>query len=405
MGKKKVLFISGSLGLGHVGRDLEIAKALRKIEPEVEISWLADDPASMVLLQAGETLLPDVEFWAHSNAKLTDFAKNYEINLSKSLMNMVKDWRSNAQVVAKLLEKEHFDLVVGDEAYELMIEIGQNRKFKTFPFVMIYDFVGLDSLTRNPIEIISMYMANRIWAKGMQPETSIADRNLFIGEVDDIPDKRFGFMLPNRRKLAIQSLDFLGYVLSFNPEDYRDKTMVRRVLGYGNEPLIVCSIGGTSAGKELLDLCARAYPLIKEKLLGLRMILVCGPLLKPDLVQAPEGVEVRGYVPELYKHLAAADLCIVTGGGTVTLELTALKKPFLYFPLKHHFEQEADVARRCERHGAGVKMDYAKITPEILAKVALSNFGTEAHYKHMPTDGAQKAAQIITQVLGKTATP
>ena len=41
---KKLLFISGSLGLGHVGRDLEIAKMLRKSNPDVQISWLADSP-------------------------------------------------------------------------------------------------------------------------------------------------------------------------------------------------------------------------------------------------------------------------------------------------------------------------------------------------------------------------
>jgi UDP-N-acetylglucosamine:LPS N-acetylglucosamine transferase len=246
-------------------------------------------------------------------------------------------------------------------------------------------------------------MANRLWVKGMQSGTSVVERSLFVGEVDDVPDKRFGFRLPNRRALAIKTLDFLGYILSFNPEEYRSKAAVRKVLGYGDEPLIVCSIGGTSAGKELLSLCAQAYPLIKEVLSDLRMVLVCGPLLQPDSVRAPESVDVKGYVPELYKHLAAADLCIVTGGGTVTLELTALQKPFLYFPLKHHFEQEADVARMCERHGAGVKMDYTKTTPELLAKAVLSNFGKDVHYASIPTNGADNAAQIIRQVLNKAS--
>lgn len=400
MEKKKVLFISGSLGLGHVGRDIEIAKALRKIKSEVEICWLADDPATMVLLQAGEKLLSEAKFWAHGNAKLGKSAKNYEANLVKLTMGMMKDWKSNAHVVANLMEKEHFDLVVGDETYELVIEMGNNPGFKTFPFVMIYDFVGLDSVTRNPIDVVSTYMANRIWVKGMQSGGSVAERSLFVGEIGDVPDKRFGFMLPNRRALAIKTLDFLGYILSFNPEEYRSKTAIRKVLGYGDEPLIVCSIGGTSAGKELLSLCAQAYPLIKVALPALRMVLVCGPLLQPDSVRAPEGVDVKGYVPELYKHLAAADFCIVTGGGTVTLELTALQKPFLYFPLKHHFEQEADVVYRCERHRAGVKMDYSRTSPELLAKTVLSNFGKEVHYASVSTDGASKAAQIISEVLG-----
>jgi predicted glycosyltransferase len=402
MDKKKVLFISGSLGLGHVGRDLEIAKALRKIEPEAEISWLADDPATMVLSQAGEELLPEVSLWAHSNAKLGDSARNYEANLVKLTMSMMKDWRSNAQVVGKLLEREHFDLVVGDETYELVIEMGNNPRFKRFPFIMIYDFVGLDSVTRSPVDIVSTYIANRVWAKGMESGKSVADRSLFVGEVDDVPDEKFGFMLPNRRALAVKTLDFLGYILSFDPEEYRSKATIRKVLGYGDEPLIVCSIGGTSAGKELLSLCGQAYPLIKEVFPGLRMVLVCGPLLNPNSVHAPKGVDVKGYVPDLYKHIAAADICIVTGGGTVTLELTALQKPFLYFPLKHHFEQEADVTRRCVRHGAGVKMDFTKTTPELMTKVVLANFGKKVHYPTIPTDGAQKAAQMISQVLNGT---
>ena len=56
-----------------------------------------------------------------------------------------------------------------------------------------------------------------------------------------------------------------------------------------------------------------------------------------------EGAKIVGYLPELYKHLAACDIAVVTGGGTVTLELTALQKPFLYFPLENHFEQEIAV--------------------------------------------------------------
>jgi hypothetical protein len=314
MSRKRVLFISGSLGLGHVGRDIEIVKALRKIEFGVEVCWLADEPASMVLAQAGETLLPEVRFWAHANEKLDRSAKGYKANLVKWIMSMRKEWKTNAQLVAKLVEKEHFDLVVGDEAYELMVEIVGNPDFKKFPFVLIYDAIGLDRVTRSPTDALAAYMINRLWAKGLQAGKLVADRSLFIGEVADVSDTKFGFMLPNRRKLAVEHVDFVGYVLSFSPEEYRDKEKVRRLLGYGNESLIVCSIGGTSAGKDLLSLCSQTYPFIKNKIPDLKMVLVCGPLLKPESVRAPEGVEVRGYVPELYKHLAAADLCIVTGG-------------------------------------------------------------------------------------------
>ena len=43
---------------------------------------------------------------------------------------------------------------------------------------------------------------------------------------------------------------------------------IRKKLGYDSESLIICSIGGTSIGKELLELAANAYPIVKEKMPG-----------------------------------------------------------------------------------------------------------------------------------------
>jgi len=396
---KKVLFISGSLGLGHIGRDLEIAKALREKHHEIDISWLAEDPATTVLKEAGEKLLPEAELLANSNAKLENSAKDYNANLVKWAMNMRKGWSGNAALVAKVVEREHFDLVVGDETYDIIVEMVKNPSFKKFPFVIMYDFIGLDAVTNHPMDRLATYMTNRIWVKALSAEPRLADRSVFLGEIEDVPDRKFGFMLPNRRRLAEKYVDFVGYVLSFNPKDYENKDKVRQLLGYGKEPLVVCSIGGTAAGKELLNLCTKAYPIIRKEISDIKMVLVCGPRLPADSIPATEGVKVKGYVPELYKHLAAADLCIVTGGGTITLELTALQRPFLYFPLEQHFEQEIDVAMRCERHRAGIKMMYSRTSPEILAKKAVSNIGEKVNYASIPTEGAQKAAKLISELL------
>ena len=80
---KKLLFISGSLGLGHIGRDIEIAKKLREFNPEIQISWLADSPATNVLKQARETLLPEAERLTHGNKELENNAKNHGANLTR----------------------------------------------------------------------------------------------------------------------------------------------------------------------------------------------------------------------------------------------------------------------------------------------------------------------------------
>ncbi|HXQ04207.1 MAG TPA: glycosyltransferase [Bradyrhizobium sp.] len=94
------------------------------------------------------------------------------------------------------------------------------------------------------------------------------------------------------------------------------------------------------------------------------MIVVAGPRIDPASLNAPDGVEVRAFVPNLDRHLAACDLALVQGGLTTCMELTAAGTPFLYFPLKNHFEQNFHVAHRLDRYGAGRRMEFATSTPD-----------------------------------------
>jgi UDP-N-acetylglucosamine:LPS N-acetylglucosamine transferase len=396
---KKILFVSGSLGLGHVGRDLEIVKELRRLRPDIEVSWMAESPASDFLEKAGEKLLPETSLLYKSNEVLEESAKEYQANLVRWAMNVRKGWAKNGEVYAKVFDSYGFDLCIGDETYDILIEMVNDPSFKKLPFVVIYDFLGLDASTWNPVDQIAAYVTNRLWVKFLRSEPPLADKSIFVGEVEDVPDRGFGFMLPNRRRLAERVCDFVGYILPADIVNYKDKAKARQLLGYGNDPLVLCSIGGTSAGKSLLDLCIATYPLVKTKVPNLQMILVCGPRVPPESIKAPEGVKVFGYVPNLYRHLGAADLCIVSGGGTITLELTALEKPFLYFPLEKHFEQEMGVANVCKRHRAGVRMTRSKTTPESLAEAILSNLGKTVDYAKIPINGSKEAAKIIDGFL------
>jgi UDP:flavonoid glycosyltransferase YjiC (YdhE family) len=226
------------------------------------------------------------------------------------------------------------------------------------------------------------------------------DLTLFIGEPEDVPDRRFGFLLPNRREYARRYYHFVGYTFPFDPADYSDKKKVRAALGYDDErPLVVCSVGA-----DLLRLCAASYPHIQERVEDVRMMLVCGPRIDPASIEVPSGgVEVRGYVPRLYEHLAACDVAIVQGGGTTTLELTALRTPFIYFPLEDHFEQNLVVAKRLARHRAGQRLLYSQTTPERLAEAVYWQLGREANWPEIPSDGAQQAAKLINRSVNKSA--
>ncbi len=400
MDHKKVLFISGSLGLGHIVRDLAIANELRRQNPAVELSWLASHPGSKFLTEAGEKLEPEADLLANDNVPAEQAAQaGHRLNLLKYLINAVGTWKQNVNAFAQLIGRESFDLVIADEAYEIDIALTDNQVQLNAPFVMMYDFIGNVSLSWNPIDRIGTYMWNREWAKIARAPDRGHRVSLFLGELEDIPDRSLGFLLPRSRDVARAACTFVGYVLQFDPAEYADKEAVRAKLGYGQAPLIICSGGGTAVGADLLLLCGRAYPILRQAVPDLRMLLVCGPRLDPASLDIPEGVEVRGYVDALYEHFAACDLAIVHGGGTSTLELTALRRPFLYFPLEGHFEQQVHVARRLARHQAGIKMSYAQTTPQILADTVLSTLGKEVDYPPIAADGARVAAEIMNGLL------
>ena len=227
-GLKKILFVSGSIGLGHVGRDLEIANALRQFLPDVEISWMAESPASDVLEKAGEKLLPEANLLYSSNSVLERAASEYKANLVQWVMNVRKGWKKNAEVYAKISEAHRFDLWVGDEPYDIMIAMNANPSLKKCPFVVIYDFLGLDATTWNPVDHIAAYMVNRLWVSFLRSSPPFADRSIFIGEIEDVADGKFGLMLPNRRRLAEKLVNFVGYVLPEDIEKYRDKNLSRK---------------------------------------------------------------------------------------------------------------------------------------------------------------------------------
>jgi predicted glycosyltransferase len=135
---------------------------------------------------------------------------------------------------------------------------------------------------------------------------------------------------------------------------------------------------------------------------GPRMIVVAGPRI--DLgplgsLAAVDGLEVRGYVHDLYRHLAACDLAVVQGGLTTTMELTACQRPFIYVPLRHHFEQNFHVRHRLDRYGAGRCLDYDQTAPEALAQAIAEEIGRPVSYRPVEADGAARAAALLAELI------
>jgi hypothetical protein len=81
------------------------------------------------------------------------------------------------------------------------------------------------------------------------------------------------------------------------------------------------------------------------------------------------------------------------------MELTAAQRPFLYFPLLSHFEQNFHVRHRLDQYGAGRFLDYRSTDPDLLAEAIATEVGREVHYHQVESDGARRAARLISELI------
>jgi predicted glycosyltransferase len=183
-------------------------------------------------------------------------------------------------------------------------------------------------------------------------------------------------------------------------EPVADRERLRHELGYAaGEQVCVVTVGGSGVGGHLLRRVIDAFPEAKALVPELRMVVVAGPRIDPGTLPELPGLEIHAYVHELYRHLAACDLAVVQGGLTTAMELTANRRPFLYFPLRHHFEQNFHVRHRLERYGAGRRMDFESDGPREIAAAIAEEIGSDVHYQPVETDGAARAAALIAELL------
>jgi predicted glycosyltransferase len=398
---KRVLYLSSPIGLGHGRRDLAIAAALRESHPGVRIDWLAQHPVTALLEAAGERVHPASRLLASESAHIEAEAGEHDLHCFEALRRMDEILVANFMVFHDVVRDTPYDLVVGDEAWEADHFLHENPELKRFAYAWFTDFVGYlpmpDDGPRARL-VAADYNAEMIEHIGRYPR--IRDRAVFVGDPEDVVGDRFGPGLPPIREWTREHYDFAGYVTGFDQRSIADREALRAELGYRpDEKVCVVTVGGSGVGGHLLRRVTQSYGAAARLVPGLRMVVVTGPRIDPASVRAAPGLDVRAFVPGLHRHLAACDLAIVQGGLTTCMELTAAGRPFLYIPLRHHFEQNFHVPHRLRRYGAGVRLDYDDLTPDRLAAAIAAEIGRETAYRPVAGDGAARAAALLADLI------
>jgi predicted glycosyltransferase len=308
---------------------------------------------------------------------------------------------ANFMVFHDVVREDRYDLWIADEGWEIDYYLHEHPGEKRAPYAWLTDFVGWLAMpggAAHEAALTADYNAEMVEHVARHPQ--VRDRALFVGNADDVVRDRLGPELPLIRDWTADNFDFVGYVSGFDPATLGDRSALRAQLGYGDdERVCIVTVGGAGVGEYLLRRVIDAFPEARERVPDLRMIVVAGPRIDPELLRRVDGLEVRAYVHQLYRHLAACDLAIVQGGLTTAMELTAAKRPFLYFPLRHHFEQTFHVPHRLARYRAGRRMDIATATPGVIAAAIADEIGRPVDYRDVETDGAARAAARLAEML------
>jgi pimeloyl-ACP methyl ester carboxylesterase len=399
--RRRALYVSSPIGLGHAQRDVAIADELRRLHPDLEIDWLAQHPVTAVLEARGERIHPASAFLASESRHIESESAEHDLHCFQAIRRMDEILLANFMVFHDLVRDEQYDLWVGDEAWELDYYLHENPEQKRAPYVWLTDFVGwLPMPDGGDHEAFVTGDYNEEMIEHIARFPRVRDQAVFVGNHEDIVPERFAPHLPWIREWTEEHYAFAGYVTGFDPAEFADRAALRAELGYReDEQVCIVTVGGSGVGGDLLRRVVAAFPEAKERVPALRMVVVAGPRIDPETLPRHEGLDVRSYVHELYRHLAACDLAVVQGGLTTSMELTANRRPFLYFPLRHHFEQNFHVRHRLERYGAGRRMDFEHETPETIAAAIAETIGREVDYRPVESDGAARAAALIAPLL------
>jgi pimeloyl-ACP methyl ester carboxylesterase/predicted glycosyltransferase len=399
--RKRALYISSPIGLGHARRDVAIAKELRRLHPELQIDWLAQDPVTRVLNAEGERIHPASAHLANESGHIESESAEHDLHAFQAIRRMDEILVANFMVFHDLVQEEAYDLWIGDEAWELDYFLHENPELKSAGYVWMTDFVGWLPMADggdHEAFLTADYNAEMIEHIARFPR--VRDQAIFVGNPEDVVHESFGPELPQIRDWTEEHYDFAGYVTGFEPAELGDRERLRAELGYRpDQQVCIVTVGGSGVGADLLRRVIAAFPSASTQVPGLRMIVVAGPRIDPASLPQADGLEVRTYVHDLYRHLAACDLAVVQGGLTTSMELTANRRPFLYFPLAHHFEQNFHVHHRLEGYGAGRRMDFETDGPEEIATAIAQEIGREVDYRPVESNGAARAAARIAELL------
>ena len=206
---KRALYLSSPIGLGHGRRDLAIARELRKLHPDLQVDWLAQDPVTRLLEASGERVHPLSARLASESRHIELESGEHDLHCFQAIRRMDEVLIANFMIFQDAVEQGGYDLVIADEAWDIDHYWHEHPELKKAKLAWFTDFVGyvpMPSGGEHEAFLTTDYNAEMI--EHIERHPGVRDRAIFVGEPEDIVPKSFGKDLPAMRDWVPQALRF-----------------------------------------------------------------------------------------------------------------------------------------------------------------------------------------------------
>lgn len=405
------------LGMGHLFRSLEIARALA--EQKAEVTFVTGGPPVDVPMPSNVTrhqlppLMMDADFSRF--VCMGGYAPEEQEDPETILQQVKKERAAQLEECLKSVRPDAF-LVE-------LFPFGRNAfAFELLPVLEQIQNRELTS-TNGPIKVFCS-LRDILVEKADQAkfENRVLSRinPLFDGLlVHTDPDViTLGETFSRMDQLSIPVFN-TGYVTphllpSVEETKRRTRALLQKEQSIPTDiPLIVASAGSGSVGKNLLRNTVKASTIL-HKTLAHHLLVFTGPymdqLTRNLMLRDAEGcshIHIHEFTDSFTEHLAAADLSISMGGYNTTMNLLAAKTFGLVAPFDSNREQRMR-SEKLEKLGLLRILEEDEQTPahfaEVLAKTLLTQLAaaTPTVPRSLPhrinLNGAQKTAEIILQM-------
>lgn len=386
----KILWTMSSVGLGHQVRDLVIIDKITE-NTDIKIDLLVPAPNTDKIPKKYNVLEESYMLKGSGRVYYQVFEKCRD---KFDLLNFIKEdakfHQHDFAVTAAVLNTNQYSAIVGDEAFWLLSGFGMKWDKKRIPFIYITDFITMKAMDRSLSKKLFAWYKN--WQFSMSG--NVSDLSLFIGSINDIPDKKFGCFLPHQRQWAARYFQFIHPVLRLDQNLLEDQSRLRKRLHLPiNKEIYLAVISGVGNYTDLQQLISQTFKRLK--------------MTAPEayfIVVSPQknGVycdEHFAYLDNLDLYFKAADFVITQTGYGKIVELSALNKPFISIPLDYHFEQEYLLRLRIDNYQIGSQILLRKANPEFLLNEI--NKQKERANSNIVVDDGTEAAKIIVDFVEK----